>query len=1473
MRLKLSYGRSGEQPVDVVVTVDATASVADVARTLLVANPRDPRPVPGPVTLRVTDSARPDAASRTLLGSLTMADASLLSGAHVEVVADSDQYVTSESVNQPAVAQLRVLAGPDEGKEFMLPSGSTVIGRDRDADVRLTDPMVSKKHARLNISDVLEVVDMNSANGVLVGEEFVGRSVITPADTIQLGDTVLRLILLQSASRLGPPQVEHVRSPRVVVQFPGVEYPAPKPPQRIQPQRFPLLALVAPLLMGAVMWVMTQQLLSVVMMAMTPLLLVASFVDQAFVMRRARKAEATAFNESMLRAQERLEQLRDEERRVRLAEIPELKELVEDTYRLGPSLWSERAELPHFLTVRVGVGTLPSRSRVVLDGATDGLPESVDQVLTLRDEFSRITDVPVLVPLRQSGNLGVAGPAPLMADVARATVFQLAARHSPTELVVSAITSPDAAGDWGWLKWLPHTSSGHSPIEGPHLADGRGSAAHVLAQLEGVVDSRSDKPAALRKVIDPAKPGEDPDPVVPSVVVVVTDGAPADRARLTRIAEKGPDVGVHVVWCAPRVESLPAACRSYVAVDGVTGDGTTGQVRLGEITTPLRLDTLSAEQAGRAARGMAPVLDVGVPEEDQSDLPRTVSYAELAGEELLSSPDAVIERWKQNNSLVDRQAATPVALKKAPNLRALVGHAGTAPFSLDLRADGPHALVGGTTGAGKSEFLQSWVLGMAAAHSPDRLTFLFVDYKGGAAFADCVDLPHTVGLVTDLSPHLVRRALTSLRAELRYREHLLNAKGAKDLISLEKTGDPQCPPSLVIVVDEFAALVQEVPEFVDGVVDVAQRGRSLGLHLVLATQRPNGVIKDNLRANTNLRIALRMADEDDSSDVLGDKLAAYFDSSIPGRGAAKTGPGRIKVFQTGYVGGRTTGIKPPPRIEVRDLDFGNFTLWEDPTPQVQSSDDSLPTDITRMVANIGAAAVVAGVPEPRKPWLDELAPVYNFSKLPNPRTDEKIPLGVLDAPESQSQPTLYWEPDVEGNLGFFGTSGSGKSTALRTIAVAAAMTSRNGGPSHVYGLDFASRGLAMLDVLPHVGAVVDGDDDERVQRTIRMIRDLVNERAERYSRVQAGSIAEYRHIANAPNEPRVFLLVDNIGAFRERYEDSSATLRWWTAFAQIAADGRAVGVHVVVAGDQLRSLPMSIASNIQRRIILRQTSDQEYLNWGIPSDILTPASPPGRAVVDGNEAQLAILGESGNVAVQAREIQQLAASLGRNSVMRAAPVLRLPDQIPLENLPVGSPGGAVIGVADSTLEPIAIAPHGLFLLAGSAGSGRSTAVAVIAAAIKRADPVINTALISPRRNSAPWSGWTKRAAGSDAMELVRSLLEEVESKRRRWAIFIESIAEFNDTDAGEIQRLVKEAAAEDQFVLGEGEMPAWQQSYMLGPQFKAARRGLILVPGDMDTGTLFQVEVGRIRRQDFPPGRGFLVERGRASKLQLALVN
>ena len=414
-----------------------------------------------------------------------------------------------------------------------------------------------------------------------------------------------------------------------------------------------------------------------------------------------------------------------------------------------------------------------------------------------------------------------------------------------------------------------------------------------------------------------------------SVIVVVTDDAPVDRPRLVQVLERGADVGVHAVFCSPTVESLPATCRSFIDVTAGLDDTTVGLVRNGDLHEHVRVEGVSNDYMHTFAKRMAPVVDASTVIQDASDIPNSVMFLSLVGRETAHDPEAVIERWRQNNTIIDRSHRERPRLKQSGNLRAIIGQGASDAMTLDLRSQGPHALVGGTTGAGKSEFLQAWVLGLASAHSPDRVTFLFVDYKGGSAFADCVDLPHCVGLVTDLSPHLVRRALTSLRAELHHREHLFNRKKAKDLLELERRQDPECPPALVLVIDEFAALAGEVPEFVDGVVDIAQRGRSLGIHLILATQRPAGVIKDNLRANTNLRVALRMADESDSKDVVDDPVAASFPASLPGRGIAKTGPGRLTPFQSAYVGGWTsTEEVVTADVKAAELRFGSTVEWE-----------------------------------------------------------------------------------------------------------------------------------------------------------------------------------------------------------------------------------------------------------------------------------------------------------------------------------------------------------------------------------------------------------------------------------------------------------------------------------------------------------------------------------------------------------------
>jgi S-DNA-T family DNA segregation ATPase FtsK/SpoIIIE len=334
------------------------------------------------------------------------------------------------------------------------------------------------------------------------------------------------------------------------------------------------------------------------------------------------------------------------------------------------------------------------------------------------------------------------------------------------------------------------------------------------------------------------------------------------------------------------------------------------------------------------------------------------------------------------------------------------------------------------------------------------------------------------------------------------------------------------------------------------------------------------------------------------------------------------------------------------------------------------------------------------------------------------------------------------------------------------------------------------------------------------------------------------------------------------------------TSPWFSVFSQIATDGRAVGVHVVVTGDRAGSIPMSLNSSIQRRLVLRLSNVDDYATLGVDSDVLSASSPPGRGILDGQEVQIAVLGGDGNVAIQAREMEALAQAMTKAGVLAAPRVERLSEIIPAASLPTGL-SGVVVGVADDDLRPIEIEPSGPFVIAGPPGSGRTTALETIARGLSTRSKPPQLYLLSPRRSSLTRLSFWAKAADSTAQgaSLVAQLLSEAESGLQPGsvALFLENLADFAGSgDEYELERLVKLLLKEGQFVVGEAETSTWSQAYSLGQPLRAGRKGLLVQPDESDGDLLLNTSLGRIRRGSLPVGRGFYVTQGRARRLQVA---
>ncbi|MET0578624.1 MAG: FtsK/SpoIIIE domain-containing protein [Ilumatobacteraceae bacterium] len=1161
---------------------------------------------------------------------------------------------------------------------------------------------------------VADAVNPLTVNGrTISGPMFVSRN-----DVVQFGATAIALRIFSRSSdterdQLG--QVPFRRTPYkpVVIHdrsFAGLG----RIPTRPEKTKMAVAPIVAPVIMGLALYALTRSPYMLMTIALSPAMVV-------FNQLGGRKTGRQKYDDQVEELHARIAKRRTEidaaliaERAERIDQSPDLADLARRATLRTLDLWPRQRSDDEFLQIRLGLGTV--RSRVKVERETSGDDELCDAVNAGAAGFDRLPAVPICVNLSQLGVFGLHGNQSDVAAMCSSVLIQASTLHSPEDLVVAVVEGRDT-GLGTWAKWLPHSRSATSPVAGSHLTATPEAAADLVRQLIAVARTRTGA-------------DDHADHRWPWILVVLDESADLDPALVSQLLELCPTAGISVIVAVEVDARVPRQARATFRCVPSTR-GALSSVWYTEPQTPseeFEPEPANARLIDQVAMSLAPLRDA-TSASATTAIPRIVPLLSLFGPEP-PTPLSVTSTW-----------SAPMAY----GLRAPIGMGPSGPLVLDLVEHGPHALIGGTSGAGKSELLQSMVAALIHEYPPTRLTFLFVDYKGGAATEVFNTVPHTVGYVTNLDASLSLRALTSLRAELNHRMRLMEGR-AKDLAEMLEKYPDDAPPSLVIVVDEFATLVKEVPEFVAGVVDIAQRGRSLGVHLILATQRPSGSVNDNILANTNLRISLRMLDAGESRTVIGVPAAADIALPLKGRGFAKLGPSDLIEFQSAYTGATLTEEAEVSPVTVHR--FGNLpavradsrsappppaprpplpppppsSLAHAATPPVARppagpQPSSQPT--THLDVLLGAVTKAAiAWPTPRKPWREMLPEELDWFGIERPayasapgRRGRYLTLGMLDDPAAQAQHPATFDLEDAGGLIIGGSGGSGKSTAMRTAALSAVIGAT---PDEVtlFVIDCSSRALMPLIALPHVAAIATGDDIESVTRVITLLAAEVDRRRPLLTDldVQAENLSAY--LDKGHSMPRIVVLVDgfqNLPALLAVARPSEhGPLDWAAEFQRIVTDGRQLGIHLVIAADRRQAIPPILMSAIGNRLVLRQTDDGGYIDYGISAAMSRGVElPNGRGICENRLVQVGIISKDPSAAAQGAAIAAYAAGLGETepTALKSMPP---PEtvRVPLE---ARAPDSFTLGRTDvfGALVEVSVRYNGL-CVAGPPRSGRTT---------------------------------------------------------------------------------------------------------------------------------------------------------------------
>jgi len=999
----------------------------------------------------------------------------------------------------------------------------------------------------------------------------------------------------------------------------------------------------------------------------------------------------------------RLQAAHDAQQAILEYDFPKPQDWLNAALTRDQRLWERRPADTDFASFRIGEGRVPSAIRInTPDPDTDS--PMLDLALALADEYRFLPSAPIVGSLGKDVSIGVCGKRTSVLRMTRAAICNLALTHAAQELHIHLITSQSNAEEWRWMDWLPHASQSHRGGAADLIASDTNTIRNLMGLLGQIIDERKEQKGAKS----------------PHLLIIIDDPALVESESVyTTILKEGNNLGASALCLVNSYENIPSLCNSVIEIGG---DDTFRYARIGEEGFEVEgkaIDSLSTQDAEHIARALSAVV---VRESGGAGrIPRRVDFLEMSGVRYVEEfRDKMRLKWRRQV----RKGILPFP--------AAIGRESLAvdtEIALDEDHHGPHGVLAGTTGSGKSELLQTLICSLVLEHDPRMLTLLLIDFKGGATFNVFSNLPHTVGTVTNLDSIRVSRALEALKAETSYRQLFLDSMNVRDINQYHRffastparMADPTYKPlpHLFIIVDEFAQLAKEMPDFMRELIRTVQVGRSLGLHLLLGTQSPMDVITDEMNANLQFRICLRVQNIEASRAMLRRPDAAFLPSGWPGRGYFQVGTqGMFKQFQTAYVGGdyeRKRDEEAPKEEMVLELitEKGETVNL---LPETRTSFQSLPGDPAQghtngnapieiqqpyTVARAISETIVSFAKDEGVPWMKPLLlppleeritlakPIAKSNTVgwdgfawADPGADHEntpiktgtAPIGILDDVYNRTQNPLWINLNTsageggksnrkDGHVLIMGSPGSGKSMVIKTLAISLALL-HSPDKLHMYFLSFTGTSLDDLGDLPHAERVIHGNEPERVRRLFNRLINTLNDR-------QAGR-------AEAMN-PVIMLAIDQYEQFRDSYREQHMA-----DLDRLVNEGRAFGIYVVMTTNSPNIVPDRLRSLMQQRIALELGDIADYLiavgrvNAGgdLPSGrgffsanpplACQVALPTLRATEDDQDTAVA----TGEVVQQLKQgYMTLMAEKGEaDKVQSPDPIEPLPTRVPLQTL-------------------------------------------------------------------------------------------------------------------------------------------------------------------------------------------------------------